>query len=59
MNKTETEIQIVAITEAKADQIEAEHKAPSTFEAYWAGSATASVVHHYRRGAVRSIKAVR
>jgi hypothetical protein len=58
MNKTETEIQIAAI-KAITDQIEAEDKAPSNFEAYWAGSATASVIHHYRRGAVRTIKAVK
>jgi hypothetical protein len=51
-----TEIQVAAL-EAKANQIEAMAKAPSALEAYWAGSATASLVHHYRRGAVRTVKA--
>lgn len=50
-----SKLQIAAL-QAKADQIESEAKARTAFEAYWAGSATASVAHHYRRGAVRTIK---
>jgi hypothetical protein len=32
-------------------------KAKSALEAYWAGSATASVMHHYKCGAIRKINA--
>lgn len=32
-------------------------KAKTPLEAYWAGSATASVMKHYKTGAVRTIRA--
>ena len=41
---------------AKADQLDEMRNAKSALEVYWAGSATASVLHHYRRGAVRKIR---
>lgn len=40
---------------AKQDQLAAMAAATDPFEAYWAGSASASVAAHYRRGAVRTI----
>lgn len=40
---------------AKQDQLTAMTTAQDPFEAYWAGSASASVAAHYRRGAVRTI----
>ena len=42
---------------AKAEQITAGCTAKSALEAFWAGSATASVARHVRRGAVRTINA--
>jgi hypothetical protein len=50
-----TQIQINA-QDAKADQLDEMRNAKSALEAYWAGSATASVLHHYRRGAVKTIR---
>lgn len=42
---------------AKADQLATMAAAPAnSLAAYWAGSATASVAHHTRRGAVRRVK---
>lgn len=53
-----TDAQIKAAAEAaKQDQISSMRQQPSAFAAYWAGSASASVSHHARRGAVRSVKA--
>lgn len=45
---------------AKADQLAEIRKAEAAgddFAAYWAGSASASLGHHYRRGAVRTVRA--
>jgi hypothetical protein len=47
---------------AKADQVAAMAKAEAegdSFAAYWAGSASASIMHHARRGAVVTIHAGR
>lgn len=52
--------QVEAASElAKQDQILAMEEAPCAFTAYWAGSASASVMHHYKRGAVHTINAGR
>jgi hypothetical protein len=45
--------------QAKADQIaemEKHEKAGDSFAAYWAASASASLMHHHRRGAVVEVK---
>lgn len=45
--------------QAKADQLAAIRKAEAaadSFAAYWAGSASASIVHHVKRGAVVIVK---
>ena len=42
---------------AKLDQMLAAKEAPDAFTAYWAESASASVFHHAKRGAVRTIHA--
>lgn len=53
-----TDAQIkVAAEAAKQDQINSMRQQPNTLAAYWAGSASASVAHHVRRGAVRTFKA--
>lgn len=43
--------------EAKQDQLSAIKTAKSAFESYWAGSASASVFHHAKRGAVKVVYA--
>lgn len=51
-----------AVVQAKADQLAemAKHEAAGDwFAAYYAGSASASVAHHVRRGAVINIRAGR
>jgi hypothetical protein len=45
-----------AAKQAKADQLAAMAEARTALEAFWAGSASASVARHVRRGAVRKIK---
>lgn len=42
---------------AKSDQAKVMADAKTALEAYWAGSATASFVNHYRRGAVVTVRA--
>lgn len=39
------------------EEMEAAEAAGDSFAAYWAGSASASVMHHYRVGAVVTVKA--
>ncbi len=49
-----------AVAQAKQDQLDAIAKAEKEgdgFAAYWASSASASVLAHYRRGAVVNLKA--
>tara|TARA_R110000868_G_scaffold25980_1_gene100685 strand:- start:962 stop:1138 length:177 start_codon:yes stop_codon:yes gene_type:complete len=46
-----------AAQQAKADQLAAMAAARTSLEAFWAGSASASVARHVRRGAVRTLKA--
>lgn len=51
-----------AVAQAKADQLAAMAKAEAegdSFAAYWAGSASASIGHHIRRGAVINLRAGR
>lgn len=51
-----------AVAQAKSDQLAAMAKAEAAgdwFAAFWAGSASASVQHHARRGAVVTIRAGR
>jgi hypothetical protein len=54
-----TEVQTIrtAATQAKADQLARMAAAKSALAAYWAGSASASVAHHVKRGAVRTVRA--
>lgn len=42
---------------AVANQVEEMAAATDSFAAYWAGSASASVLHHYRTGAVVTVRA--
>ena len=52
-----TDAQIKAAAEqAKQDQINSMRQQPTALDAYWAGSASASVAKHIRRGAVRVIR---
>ncbi len=41
---------------AVANQVAEMNEATDSFAAYWAGSASASVMHHYRVGAVRTVR---
>lgn len=54
MNQTELNAKA---EEAKLAQALEVATAKSAFDAYWAGSASSSVKHHVRRGAVQRIKA--
>jgi hypothetical protein len=61
-DRTETAAILALAAAAKADQVAAMAKAEAegdSFAAYWAGSASASIMHHARRGAVVTIKAGR
>ena len=53
---TSIEIRIAALR-AKVAQMKAMAEAAKvdSFAAYWAGSASASVAHHYSQGAVREV----
>lgn len=58
-NSLDTAMLQAASDAAKADQLAAIKKAEQvgdTFAAYWAGSASASVAHHVRRGAVVDVQ---
>jgi len=47
---------IIALAKkAKADQLASMARAQTAFDAYWAGSASASVGHHYARKAYRTV----
>ena len=46
---------IAAAKQAKADQLAAMAAAKDSLAAYWAGSASASVSHHYARKAYRTV----
>lgn len=50
------DVDILALV-AKANQLAEMNEATDSFAAYWAGSASSSVMHHYRVGAVVNIRA--
>lgn len=52
---TEQELKARA-AQAKADQMAKMAAARTALQAYWAGSASASVAHHVARGAVRVLE---
>ena len=54
---TEAQAIRAAAAQAKADQLARMAQARDALVAFWAGSASASVAHHYARGAYRRVRA--
>jgi hypothetical protein len=50
------DVDVLALV-AKSNQLEEMASAPNAFAAYWSGSVSASVMHCYRIGAVRTVRA--
>lgn len=50
------DLEVLALV-ARDNQAAEASEATDTFAAYWAGSASASVAHHYAVGAYRTVRA--